>query len=222
MGHLATGLKAAAAVILAFGLSWTAPVSAEEAGADSIPAEYRWQNVITDFDKSRLARRDEAIALGNEKARAAGNVEYGDRVTLARVMDAEPVPVDDASLLGWWACRLIKVGGNFTGLVVYPYFDCRIKVEDGFLFFEKRSGSQRMSGRLYQEGAQERILLAAPTTGDAPQRPYMQDADEETDPQIQNEAGILQQLENGRMRVLFPFPALEATYTVMELKRPDA
>ncbi|MGK2741899.1 DUF4893 domain-containing protein [Tepidicaulis sp. LMO-SS28] len=221
MRHLAKTLKTVAGGALALVVLLTGPVAAQEAATDNLAA-YRWENTITDFDKSRLERLEEAIALGNEKARAAENVDYGDRVTLARVMDAEPVPVDDAAILGWWACRLIKVGGDLTGLVVYPYFDCRIKVVDGFLFFEKRSGSQRMSGRLYQRDTMSRVLLAAPTTGDAPQRPYVTDADENTDPQIQNEAGILQQLENGRMRVLFPFPALEATYTVMDLKRPDA
>lgn len=193
----------------------------EETAQRSIPDEYRWENVITDFDKSRLERADEALALGNEEAAAADGVSYDDRLALKSVMDAKAVPVDDSHLLGWRGCRMIKVGGRFAGLAVYPFFDCRITVVDGFLFFEKRSGSQRMSGRLYQNDALSRILLAAPTYNDAPQRPYMSEADENTDPQIQNAVGLLNQLEDGRLRILFPWPALEASYTVLELRSLD-
>ena len=100
-------------------------------------------------------------------------------------------------------------------------FDGRITDADAFLFFEKRSGSQRMSGRLYQNDALSRILLAAPTYNDAPQRPYMSEADESTNPQIQNAVGVLNQLEDGRLRILFPWPALEASYTVLELRSLD-
>lgn len=194
--------------------------NANEEAAKALPAEYNWENVITDFDRDRLARLDEAVALGNEESHAA-SATIRERAAHHQVMSANVKPVDDANLLGWWACRTIKVGGKFAGLVVYSWFDCRISVRDGFLFFEKRSGSQRLSGRLYQDGPERRILLGAPTYNDDPQRDYSGPEGGITDPQIQDKLGVLQELEDGRLRVVFPWSVLESTYDILELKPKD-
>lgn len=197
----------------------TADASQTEANL-GIPPEYVWTNVVTEFDRDRLARIDEAIALGNEESYGA-SATIRERAAFHKVMDAETKPINDADLLGWWACRTIKVGGKFAGLVVYSWFDCKVTVRDGFLFFEKRSGSQRLSGRLYQDGPNRRVLLAAPTYNDEPQRTYSGPEGGITDPQRQDKAGILTQLEDGRLRVVFPWSVLESTYDVLELRRPD-
>ncbi|WOF75958.1 DUF4893 domain-containing protein [Parvibaculaceae bacterium PLY_AMNH_Bact1] len=202
--------------------------TAQEGAADTpqpetnqgIPPEYLWTNVVTEFDRDRLARLDEAVALGTEESYGA-SATIRERAAFHKVMDAETNPVNDADLLGWWACRTIKVGGKFSGLVVYSWFDCKVSVRDGFLFFEKRSGSQRLSGRLYQDGPDRRVLLAAPTYNDEPQRTYSGPEGGITDPQRQDKAGILSQLEDGRLRVVFPWSVLESTYDVLELRRPD-
>jgi len=185
-----------------------------------IPPEYMWTNVVTDFDRDRLSRLDEAIALGNEESYGA-SATIRERAAFHKVMDAQTAPVNDADLLGWWACRTIKVGGNFAGLVVYSWFDCKVSVREGFLFFEKRSGSQRLSGRLYQDGSDRRVLLAAPTYNDEPQRAYSGPEGGITDPQRQDKVGVLNQLEDGRLRVVFPWSVLESTYDVLELRRPE-
>lgn len=184
-----------------------------------LPPEFMWANVITTLDRDRLARVEEAIALGNEESYATP-VTIRARAALHKVMDAPTMPVDDASLLGWWECRTIKVGGGFAGLIVYSWFDCKVSVRNGFLFFEKRSGSQRLSGRLYQDGPLRRILLGAPTYNDEPQRTYSGPQGGITDPQHQDKPGILHQLEDGRLRIVFPLPVLESTYDVLELRRP--
>lgn len=194
---------------------------AVEASANvGIPPEYMWTNVVTEFDRDRIARFDEAVALGTEESYGA-SATIRERAAFHKVMDAETTSVNDADLLGWWACRTIKVGGNFAGLVVYSWFDCKVSVREGFLFFEKRSGSQRLSGRLYQDGADRRVLLAAPTYNDEPQRPYSGPEGGITDPQRQDKVGVLSQLEDGRLRVVFPWSVLESTYDVLELRRPE-
>ncbi|MEQ9518227.1 MAG: DUF4893 domain-containing protein [Parvibaculum sp.] len=198
----------------------TSPETTPDTGAAEIPAEFNWQNVITAFDRDRLARLNEAVALGNEESYAA-SATIGERAAFHRVMNTPTKPVDDAKLIGWWACRTIKVGGKFAGLVVYSWFDCRISVRKGFLFLEKRSGSQRLSGRLYQDGPERRILLAAPTYNDEPQRDYSGPHGGITDPQIQDKLGVLQELEDGRLRLLFPWSVLESTYDILELKRAE-
>jgi len=185
-----------------------------------IPPEYMWTNVVTDFDRDRLARLDEAIALGNEESYGV-SATIRERAAFHKVMDAQTGHISDADLLGWWACRTIKVGGNFAGLVVYSWFDCKVSVRDGFLFFEKRSGSQRLSGRLYQDGPDRRVLLAAPTYNDEPQRAYSGPEGGITNPQRQDKVGVLSQLEDGRLRVVFPWSVLESTYDVLELRRPE-
>ncbi|MCE8000219.1 MAG: DUF4893 domain-containing protein [Rhodobiaceae bacterium] len=185
-----------------------------------IPPEYLWTNVVTEFDRDRLARLEEAVALGTEESYGA-SATIRERAAFHKVMDAETKPVNDADLLGWWACRTIKVGGKFSGLVVYSWFDCKVTVRDGFLFFEKRSGSQRLSGRLYQDGPDRRVLLAAPTYNDEPQRAYSGPEGGITNPQRQDKVGVLSQLADGRLKVVFPWSVLESTYDVLELKRPD-
>lgn len=197
----------------------SAAALAEPAPDAGLLDDYLWENVVTDFDRDRLSRLDEAVALGNEESYGAA-ASIRERAALHRVMDAETVPVNDAELLGWWACRTIKVGGAGAGLTVYSWFDCKVTVRDGFLFFEKRSGSQRLSGRLYQENG-DRILLSAPTYNDEPQRSYSSGDAEVTDPQKRNKVGVLSQLSDGRFRVVFPFPVLESTYDILELRRPD-
>ncbi len=198
----------------------TTPDAADVSPNVGIPPEYVWTNVVTDFDRDRLARLDEAIALGNEESYAA-SATIRERAAFHKVMDAQTASVNDADLLGWWACRTIKVGGNFAGLVVYSWFDCKVSVRDGFLFFEKRSGSQRLSGRLYQDGTDRRVLLAAPTYNDEPQRVYSGPEGGITDPQRQDKVGVLSQLDDGRLRVVFPWSVLESTYDVLELRRPE-
>lgn len=209
----------AAALVGTLLLSPMSAWAAEETDKGLAP-EFNWENVITDFDRDRLARMDEAIALGNEESYAA-SATIGERAAFHKVMNARAKPVDDENLLGWWACRTIKVGGKFAGLVVYSWFDCRVSVRDGFLFFEKRSGSQRLSGRLFQDGAERRILLAAPTYNDEPQRDYSGPEGGIIDPQKQDKLGVLTELEDGRLRVIFPWSVLESTYDILELKRPN-
>lgn len=195
-------------------------IAAETQSSEGIPPEYLWTNVVTDFDRDRLARLDEAVALGNEESYGA-SATIRERAAFHKVMDAATKPVNDEDLLGWWACRTMKVGGQFAGLIVYSWFDCKVTVRDGFLFFEKRSGSQRLSGRLYQDGPDRRVLLAAPTYNDEPQRAYSGPEGGITNPQRQDKVGVLSQLDDGRLRVIFPWSVLESTYDVLELKRPD-
>ncbi|MEQ9146284.1 MAG: DUF4893 domain-containing protein [Parvibaculaceae bacterium] len=228
MNHFKTGAAAALMCVMATvaacaetGQTPSAgPATATEKTDAGLPPEFLWTNVITEFDRDRLARFEEAIALGNEESYAA-SATIRDRAVHHKVMDAPTKPVNDADLLGWWACRTIKVGGEFAGLIVYSWFDCKVSVRDGFLFFEKRSGSQRLSGRLYQDGPDRRILLAAPTYNDEPQRVYSGPEGGITDPQRKDKIGVLEQLEDGRVRVIFPWSVLESTYDILELKRPE-
>ncbi|MDP2123603.1 MAG: DUF4893 domain-containing protein [Parvibaculum sp.] len=201
--------------VLAAALALALPVPAF---ADAAPSS-GWEDKITDFDRDRLARLDEAVAKGMEMA-AAEPFPAGDYADLVNIMQAEAVSVTDASLRGNWRCRTIKAGGPYLSFVVYGWFSCRITARDDGLFFEKLSGSQRQTGYLYPRDATSWVLLAAPNQdhSGAP-RPYSGPEGGITDPQLQDEPGILEPLADGRLRIFFPWPVLESTFNVLELKR---
>jgi len=88
------------------------------------------------------------------------------------------------------------------------------------VFYEKTTGSQRQSGFIYKRDQKTALLLAAPNQDHAGSlRPYSGPKGGITDPQLQDELGILAQLKDGRLRIVFPYPVLESTYNVLELKR---
>lgn len=202
--------------ILAAALSLALPVAAPAGQA----APQGWEDRITEFDRDRLSRLDEAVAKGMEMA-AAEPFPAGDYADLVNIMQATPVSVTAASLRGNWRCRTIKAGGPYLSFVVYGWFSCRISQTPDGLYFEKLSGSQRQTGYIYPRDETSWVLLAAPNEdhSGAP-RPYSGPRGGITDPQLQDEPGILEALADGRLRIFFPWPVLESTFNVLELKRP--
>lgn len=178
-----------------------------------------WQKHITAFDLDRLARYDAAIAAGTMEAELEKE-PTGSVADLLNVMQAETVPVTLKKLKGKYKCRTIKAGGPFAGLIVYGWFNCQITLKKDGVFFEKTSGSQRQSGFIYKRDEKSALLLAAPNQDHSgPIRAYSGPKGGITDPQLQDELGVLSQLKDGRLRIVFPYPVLESTYNVLELKR---
>lgn len=71
---------------------------------------------------------------------------------------------------GDWRCRTLKLGKS-AGLVVYGWFRCRI-VDDGAGWrLDKLNGSQRVSGRFYDDGDTRMILAGALSFAEEPGRP---------------------------------------------------
>ncbi len=135
-------------------------------------------------------------------------------------MEATLAPADPEKLKGRWNCRTIKAGGPFAGFVVYGWFRCEIVEKDGRLFFEKLTGSQRQSGFFYPHDEKTWVLLAAPNEGHSgPLRAYSGPAGGITDPQMIDQPAVAALLEDGRARIVFPWPALESTFNVLEMTR---
>jgi hypothetical protein len=178
-----------------------------------------WRSQATELDRGKLDRYEDAVTKGMMESRVAGE-EHGGYNDLTSIMEGTLAPADPAKLKGKWNCRTIKAGGPFAGFVVYGWFRCEVRERDGRLFFEKLTGSQRMSGFLYERDDKSWVLLAAPNEGHSgPIRAYSGPAGGITDPQLMDEPAIAALLEDGRARIVFPWPELESTFNVLEMKR---
>lgn len=178
-----------------------------------------WRSQATELDRDKLDRYEDAVTKGMMESRVAGE-EHGTYNELTSIMEGTLAPADAEKLKGKWNCRTIKAGGPFAGFVVYGWFRCDVVEKDGRLFFEKLTGSQRMSGFFYERDEKTWVLLAAPNEGHSgPIRAYSGPEGGITDPQLMDEPAIAALLEDGRARIVFPWPELESTFNVLEMKR---
>ena len=201
-----------------------APLAAPEAAApapDSAAAPYSMDPLpelpqISTIDRDRIARLEEA------KSRALGEsldapVEI--RAAIDSVLSPEPRPISEPELTGDWQCRFIKLGG-LAEAVMYDWFECRVRDTADGLYFEKLRGSQRISGYLdpYRDGY---VLIGALSVGDAPQNRYSGGREGGAGNRFStnDQVGILSSIGIDRARIEFPYPHLESTFDVLEMRR---
>jgi hypothetical protein len=179
-----------------------------------------WQEQASRFDAQRLSRLDESRAKGLDEA--SRGAPAADLAVIHSVLDAPAVEASSSALEGNWRCRTIKLGG-ITPDVVYGWFRCRVSLKGGAPYFEKLTGSQRTSGFLYPQGGGFVYLGASYVTAyGPPEKPphysgtgAAAGAPATPDDQI----GLLSLLADGRARLELPYPRLESTFDVIELKR---
>lgn len=171
-----------------------------------------WRTIATEQDRGRIRGWRDAWMRGLAQARASGNgaAVLNEGVLLhpdAALAFADPHP-------GTYRCRVIKIGAKSAGLldyVAYPFFQCRIRSENGLLSFAKLSGSQRPLGLLLPATGDRMIFLGTLQLGDETRAlQYGRDPDRDM-------AGILQRIGDNRWRLVFPYPAFESTIDVVEL-----
>ena len=175
-----------------------------------------WRNLAAPDDVARVEARDEAFAKAMGEAQAGGSPE--DLRALETAMGGGGEAISPSAIMGEWRCRTIKMGG-LVPLIVYDRFRCRFSMKNGQVFFEKLSGSQRVSGYVYDDGARM-ILLGALSVGNEPQGSYA-GAGESAGGEVaeSNQIGIVVRSGSGRMRIEFPYPYYESTFDVLELTR---
>jgi hypothetical protein len=102
--------------------------------------------------------------------------------------------------------------GKSAGLVVYGWFRCRI-VDDGAGWrLDKLNGSQRVSGRFYDDGDTRMILAGALSFAEEPRQAYGK-------PGARNQVAYAVRPGPDRLRLEFPEPEYESLFDVMELER---
>lgn len=195
------------------------PAAAGEAAPSS------WRAVAAPYDIARIARLEEAVARGDAEAEGKGS-GYAQAVAKG-LMGAPAGPVDTAGLAGLWRCRTIKVGGPYAGLVVYGWFTCRIAPAGAqhpprVLRIEKLTGSQRFAGHAWLDGPDRLVLLAGGFYHYEPARPYQaKDSARGPSPDNRDKVAVIHQLGPDWLRAVFPFPARESTYDIVEFRRAD-
>lgn len=175
-----------------------------------------WADEISSFDHGRLDRLAESKAKG--MAEAERGAPPSDLAVIRAVAGPEGAGVSQSGITGSWQCRTIKTGGMAPS-VVYSWFRCRIRDTRNGLYFEKVTGTQRISGYLdrYNDGF---VLLGSTTVGKERPRPYSGGNRGLGAIATHSDAvGVLSSIGPSHLRIEFPYPFYESTYDVMELRR---
>jgi hypothetical protein len=166
------------------------------------------QKLMTPADKARLEKYDptRSAALAEAKSGNAADVAELDAL-LAKPLLSLP----DFDLGGDWQCRTTKVGG-LSPLVVYGWFKCHVADDGSGWKLEKTSGSQRTTGRFYDDGEKRMIYLGSFYVAGAPPKPY--GSGPESD-----QVGYAFRTGPAEWRIEFPAPQYESKLDILEFRR---
>lgn len=175
------------------------------------PRPNDWRQIVTSADRDRLARWRAAWIAGLDKAAIANRAQVATQGALLK----PDIALDDPTLpQGDYNCRVIKMGAQTKGLmdyIAYPYFTCRVAMQEGRLHFTKLNGSQRPIGDIFPDEGRRMIFLGAMTLGDETRPlPYGRDGERDM-------VGIVERVAPQRWRIAFPYPRWESTIDIFEL-----
>ena len=166
------------------------------------------QKIITPADKVRLDKYGETRKAALAEAKAGDPAE----VSQLDALLAKPlVAFSDKDLTGNWQCRTIKVGG-ISPLVIYGWFKCKVTDDGSGWRLEKISGSQRTTGRFFDDGEKRSIYLGSGYVND--NKPKRYGSGPESD-----QVGYSFRNSANAWRIEFPAPYYESHLDIMELKR---
>ena len=175
-----------------------------------------WKQVATDADEVRLSHLDAAWteALADARKSNPGDVRREAKLLVPNAGLARPAPTP-----GSYNCRLIKVGKATPRSKPYesfkPFF-CYVQIEDDQLTIVKQTGSQRPSGRLWDDDSANRmIFLGSLALGDEDQpRAYGDDPKRDM-------AGVFERIAPFKWRLVIPWPQSTSKLDVFELTPVD-
>ena len=177
------------------------------AGAPAF-AEGVVQSLMTQADKARLENFETTRTIALDEAKGGNPAELAELdALLSKPLESLP----DFDLGGAWQCRTVKVGGP-VGLVVYGWFRCRVTDDGSGWKLDKLSGSQRTTGRFYDDGEQRSIYLGSFHVAGEAARAYG------SRPQT-DQAGYVFRTGPTEWRIEFPAPAYESRLDILEFRR---
>jgi hypothetical protein len=167
------------------------------------------ESIITETDRDRLARFEEARERALEQAGNGGSETA--RAAFREILAAEPVPFSGVDLTGDWQCRTIKAGGP-ADLVIYGWFECRISDDGSGWRLEKLTGSQRTVGRFFTESDTRLTYLGS----------YFVAGDEPVaygGPGESDQVGYATLIAPDHFKIEMPLPHRESIFDILELRR---
>lgn len=175
-----------------------------------------WRAVATADDRGRLRDWRSTFVAAVAAARAAG---HGAEIAREGVLLEPDAALGGGSIPdGDYRCRITKIGAQSEGLldyVAYPDFLCRVDTRQGPLGqrrnFTKVTGSQRVMGVIFPDGAMRDIFLGTMVLGDE-QRALQYGVDETRDV-----AGLIERIGPARWRMVLPEPHFESRLDVIDL-----
>jgi len=189
---------------LAVALAAILAASAGPAFADGVV-----QKLMTPADRSRLEQYDATRKAALAEARSGGDA--AEFTALDALLAKPPLPTAGFDLGGEWRCRTTKLGG-LSPLVVYGWFNCRVSDDGSGWKLEKISGSQRTTGRFYDDGEKRMIYLGSVSVAGEKPKPY--GSGPESD-----QIGYAFRTGAAQWRIEFPAPRHESRLDILEFRR---
>jgi hypothetical protein len=181
------------------------------------PSLASWRDDVSRYDENRLTRLEEAKAKGLREAMRGASAH--DLADIHGALDARSRPISAHELLGAWQCRSMKLGG-LTPDILYSWFRCRVRETRAGLYFEKISGTEKMSGYLDGYDRGRFVFMGALTVKNERPEPYSGGNSGAGAPTSSGDVvGIASGIGPGHARIEFPYPTIESTFDVIELKR---
>jgi hypothetical protein len=164
--------------------------------------------LITEADRKRL---DEYEATRQGALAQARNGRPEHVAVLDEIVQRPLVSFEGLDLSGDWKCRTIKAGG-IAELVVYGWFKCRVTDDGSGWKLDKLTGSQRTSGRFFDDGGERMIYLGSGFIAGEKPKPYGNGP--ETD-----QVGYAYRTDEREWRIEFPAPRYESKLDIIEFRR---
>ena len=190
-------------------ISCLAPALAILLSTAGAQADGVFQKLITPADRIRLDNYGETRRAALAEAKAGGPA---DEVKALETLLSSPLkPFAQFDMTGSWQCRTTKVGGLLP-IVTYGWFKCRVTDDGSGWQLEKISGSQRTTGRFYDDNPKRLSYLGSQyVDGETPQ-PY--GSGPETD-----QVGYVFRTGDKEWRIELPAPYYESKLDILEFRR---
>ena len=174
------------------------------------------QTELRPEDTARL--NNFTTSAGDALLQALSGGAPNDVASLTQALSGTPQIAFDETLDGTWKCRTMKLGG-ISPLVVYSPFDCRFDIKNDGFAFEKLTGSQRTKGKVTLRDGRAVYFGVGFVAGQTPPGYADLPADFTSNGTIQTDVAILERISPTRARLMFPSPAVESDFDILELTR---
>ena len=166
------------------------------------------QKLMTAADRARLEKYEETRKAALAEARNGDAAEVAE---LDALLAKPQLSTPDFDLGGEWRCRTIKAGG-LSPLIVYGWFKCKVSDDGSGWKLEKTSGSQRTTGRFYDDGERRMIYLGSfHIAGETP-KPYGSGPKSD-------QVGYAFRTGPAEWRIELPAPQYESRLDILEFRR---